>query len=177
MTVKTIPLQHGIPCTGFLFVEKERDRKMLFEKITTYKIPHTDIPNIKKGADFVTTDGRRIPNSELTLPPPAPRSYAYCSDTKYTESIIPIIKGVDMLYHEATYLQDLAHKAAQRWHSTAIEAASIAQKSEAKALLLGHYSARYQDISPFLVEAQSVFENTYLAVEGKVYDVPKHNSI
>ncbi len=171
LIVKSIPMNHRVPCTGFLFEEKPKERKMLAEKITTFNIPYTAIPNIKKGADYTTTEGKVIPNEELTVPPPPTRSYAYCSDTAYNESILPIIKGVDLLYHEATYLEDRAELAAPRGHSTAKEAALIAQKAGVKKLLLGHFSSRYHELHPFVEEAKTVFEHSKLATEGHVFEV------
>ncbi|MGB1032577.1 MAG: ribonuclease Z [Flavobacteriales bacterium] len=171
LKVRSIPLDHRVPCTGFVFEEKQKDRKMLAEKIKTFNIPYTAIPSIKKGADFTTEEGVVIPNTELTADPPQTRSYAYCSDTAYTESILPFIEGVDLLYHEATYLEDRAELAAPRGHSTAKEAATIARKAGAKQLLLGHFSSRYQELYPFEEEAKTVFLNSELAVEGKEFVV------
>ena len=171
LTVKTIPMNHRVPCTGFLFEEKPKDRKMLAEKIATFNIPYTAIPAIKKGADFTTADGKVIPNEELTAAPPPTRSYAYCSDTAYTESILPLIEEVDLLYHEATYLDEKAELAAPRGHSTAKEAALIAQKAKVKKLIIGHFSSRYQELYPFEEEAKSVFENSELAIEGRTFEI------
>ncbi len=173
ITVHSIILDHRVPCTGFFFAEKTRDRKMLGDKIKTYSIPYQQIPAIKKGADFTTDSGEIISNEVLTLPPPLPLSYAFCSDTAYTESFLPLIEGVDLLYHEATYLEDYLEMAAPRGHSTAKQAALIAQKSNAKRLILGHFSSRYQELQPFLEEARTIFENTDLAIEGEVFEVKK----
>ncbi|MGB1241524.1 MAG: ribonuclease Z [Chitinophagales bacterium] len=173
--VRSIPLDHRVPCTGFLFEEKPKERKMLSDQIKAFKIPYTAIPAIKKGGDYITEEGAVIPNEILTANPPTPRSYAYCSDTAYTETILPFIKNVDLLYHEATYLEDRVEMAAERGHSTAIEAAKIAQKAGAKELLLGHFSSRYQDLTPFEEEAKSVFPNTKVAIEGKTFLV-RHKS-
>ena len=168
--VKTIILDHKrIECTGFLFQQKVKDRKMLIEKIAEYDIPVKNIPLIKKGADFITQDGRTIPNKELTLDPPPVKSYAFCSDTAYTESILPVIQNCNLLYHEATYLEELKTEAGQRGHATAREAALIAQKANAGQLLIGHFSSRYKDLQPFLNEARAVFKNTQLAKEGNTY--------
>lgn len=171
LIVKSIPLNHRVPCTGFVFEEKQKERKMLAEKIKTFNIPYTSIPAIKKGADFTTVEGNTIPNVELTADPPLVRSYAYCSDTAYTESILPLIEGVDLLYHEATYLEDRAELAAPRGHSTAKEAATIARKAGAKQLLLGHFSSRYQELHPFEEEARTIFPNSEIAIEGKEFVV------
>jgi len=169
--VTSIPLNHRVPCTGFLFEEKPKERKMMSDQIKVFKIPYTAIPAIKKGGDYTTEEGRVVLNEILTSDPPLPRSYAYCSDTAYTETILPLIKNVDLLYHEATYLEDRVEMAAERGHSTAMEAAKIAQKADAKQLLLGHFSSRYQELTPFEEEARSVFSNTQIAIEGKTFSV------
>ncbi|MEZ4883699.1 MAG: ribonuclease Z [Chitinophagales bacterium] len=169
ITVKSIVLDHRVPCTGFVFEEKASDRKMLKDKITTYNIPFAAIPDIKKGADYTTPEGVIISNSELTANPLPTRTYAYCSDTAYTESILPLIEGIDLLYHEATYLEERIELAAPRGHSTAKQAALIAKKAGVKKLLLGHFSSRYYDLSPFLEEAQPIFPTTELAIEGREF--------
>ena len=134
-------------------------------------IPIHMIPGIKNGADYCCPDGRMIPNHELTLDPYPLRKYAYCSDTAYYEDLIPVISGADLLYHETTFMQNRAANAAEKFHSTTHEAATIALKAEAKRLLIGHYSARYDDLNPLLEEARIVFQNTELATEGLVFDV------
>ncbi len=169
--VYTIPLQHRVPTNGYLFREKERPRNIIPEKIQEYEIPFSQIPAIKKGEDLKLPDGITIPNEELTLSPPPPRSFAFCSDTVYNEAIIPIIDGVDLLYHEATFLHERLQRAIQTKHSTALQAAQIAQKSNAGQLIIGHFSSRYRDVTPFLEEAQSFFEKTHVAEEGKTYQV------
>lgn len=170
LSISTVALLHRIPCTGFVFREKPLSRRILKSKLIEYDIPFADIPNIKQGNDYTLPNGRILPNNELTDANRAPYSYAYCSDTAYFTDILPAIEKVSVLYHEATYLEDKAHKAAPRGHSTAKEAASIALQANAKRLILGHYSSSYQDISPFLTESRSIFEQSYLAIEGKVYD-------
>jgi ribonuclease Z len=122
-------------------------------------------------------DGTVLSNESLTLSPPEPRSYAYCSDTRYNESIIPIIEGVDILYHEATFLRDLAEQAQQKFHTTAEQAALIAQKAHVKKLIIGHYSARYDDVTPFLDEAKSIFKETELTYDGMVLAIRKKLSL
>ncbi len=171
LEVYSIPLEHRVPTSGYIFKEKKQARKMLKKAIDKYNIPFTTIPDIKNGADFTQEDGSVIPNSELTLDSPSPRSYAYCSDTIYKEDIIPIIQGVNMLYHESTFLHEDIEKAIKTKHTTAFEAAKIALKASAKKLLLGHFSARYKELDPLLIEAKSVFQNTQLAIEGKVYTI------
>ncbi len=171
LTVTTIPLQHRIACNGFLFKEKPKLRKMRKEKIVQYDLPHYAIPAIKEGEDYTDANGRVIANEELTLPPDKSYAYAYCSDTAYSPAIVPQVQGVDLLYHEATFLSELADRARSTMHSTAAEAATIALKAGAKQLLVGHYSARYHSLEGFLAEARDVFENTHLAEEGKVFRV------
>ncbi|HOI26590.1 MAG TPA: ribonuclease Z [Paludibacteraceae bacterium] len=170
LSVYTIPLKHKMPTCGFLCSEKEKDRHIVREMVDFYKVPIREMQNIKRGADFVTEEGEMISNSRLTTDPTPSKKYAYCSDTIYTESIIPYIEGVDCLFHEATFLHADLIKAKATMHSTALQAATIAQKAKVKHLILGHYSARYEDLSPFLTEAQSVFPNTSLAMDGLSFD-------
>ncbi|MCB0587230.1 MAG: ribonuclease Z [Phaeodactylibacter sp.] len=171
ITVHSLPLVHRVPSAGFLFREKERPRNMRPEKIETYNIHYRDIPAIKAGADYVLPDGRRISNEELTLPPPAPRSYAYCSDTAYHEPLASMIQGVDLLYHESTFCEDMREQAVLTGHSTARQAAEIARLAGAGRLILGHYSSRYKSLKPFLEEARAVFPNTELGDDGRVFEV------
>lgn len=170
LTVKTLPLKHRVPCCGFLFEEKPRERHMIGEMIRAYDIPLAAIPLIKQGADFTTADGRIIPNERLTLPPTKPFRYAYCSDTAYKESLIEQIRGVDVLYHEATYLEPEATLAKERHHSTALDAARIARAAEVGTLILGHFSSRYPDRQAFAEEAKLEFENTLIAEDRKVFE-------
>ncbi|MEW6468950.1 MAG: ribonuclease Z [Bacteroidota bacterium] len=172
VSVETIPLNHRIPCCGFLFREKPGERKMIVEKLAEYKIPVAYISKIKQGGDYVTADGRIIPNAELTLPPDPPRSYAYCSDTLYHPALIGQVNGAGLLYHEATFASDMAARAAETFHSTAAQAASIALQAGVKQLIIGHYSARYTELDVLHAEAKAIFENTLLAEEGKTYPVP-----
>jgi ribonuclease Z len=169
VSVYSIPLKHKVPTCGFLFSEKEKDNHMKKEMIDFYQIPVKEIPAIKKGADFITSEGEVIPNHRLTTPALPPKKYAYCADTAYTEKIIPIIENVDCLFHEATFLQEHLSRAKETMHSTAIQAATIAGKANVKQLILGHYSARYEDVSKLLTEAKSVFENTQLSQDGEIF--------
>ncbi len=169
--VHTIPLNHKIATTGFLFVEKPRERNFIKEKIEEYQIPNEVINLIKEGNDFIGLDGKVISYTELTTAPHPQRKYAYCSDTIYDESILPIIQGVDLLYHEATYLHTEELKAQQYWHSTAKQAATIALKANAQCLMIGHYSSRYDNLDELLNEAKSVFSNSMLAIEGRTTEV------
>ncbi|MBL4654610.1 MAG: ribonuclease Z [Bacteroidia bacterium] len=169
ITVSSIPLKHRIPCAGYLFQESQKQRKIRKDKLEEYQIPINQINDIKDGADYITESGEIIPNDELTLPPAPSRSLAYCSDTAYHEDIIPIIQGVDLLYHEATFMEDLSDRAHETNHSTTIEAGRIAHKAKVKKLIIGHFSARYADLEPLLEETKTVFENSYLAIEGETY--------
>ncbi len=166
LRVYSFPLKHRIPTCGFLFEEKESLRHIKREMIDFYQIPIKQIKEIKSGADFVTPDGRVIPNGILTFPAKPPRRYAYCSDTAYCPDIIPYIEGVDALYHEATFAESEAIRAQQTFHSTARQAAKIAKAANVKQLILGHFSSRYTELDDLLHEARSVFPNTLLAYEG-----------
>lgn len=166
ITIHSFPLVHRIECNGFVFREKPRLRNIKKELIAYYNIPLRDILNIKKGDDFITNDGVVIPNSKLTIVPTPPKSYAFCSDTAYSEKIIPWITDVEMLYHEATYSNVDIERAHETKHSITSEAAAIAYKAHVRKLIIGHFSARYKDLQPLLKEAQSIFPNTILAEDG-----------
>ncbi len=172
LAVHSIPLVHRVPTCGFLFREKSRPLNILPEQIERYEISIPQIKAIKAGKDLKLDDGRIIPNDELTVPSPKPRSFAYCSDTRYNERIVPLIEGVDMLYHESTFLHDSLARAEQTLHSTAYEAATIARTANVRQLILGHYSSRYPDPNVFLEEALNVFDRTVLGIEGQSYSVP-----
>lgn len=171
LTVTSFPLKHRIPTCGFLFKEKLRPRTIKRVAIDFHKIPIKDIKGIKDGNDFLNSEGKTISNNLLTLPPPSPRSYAFCSDTAYSEEIIPVIKDVDLLYHESTYLHELSSMAETAYHSTSHQAATIALKANVKRLVIGHFSSRYKDVTPLLEEARKVFPETYEAIDNKVYSV------
>lgn len=170
ITVYSFPLVHSIPSSGFLLKEKEKERHIIREKIDFFKIPIKQIPLIKRGEDYITEEGVLIPNSHLTTAPSPSFSYAYCSDTLYNERMIKYIEGVDCLYHEATFLHQDVGRAKATLHSTALQAATIAKKANVKKLVIGHYSARYKNLSPFEKEAKSIFENTFLATDGSFFD-------
>lgn len=170
-SVYSFPMNHRIPCWGFKFVEKPRPRSMKGEKIREYNIPFSKIDEIRNGSDFVTEKGKVIPNNELTFPAKETRTYAFCSDTIYDETIIPYVKGVDLLYHESTFAHELLDKATNRYHTTALQAAIFARKAEAKTLIIGHYSSRYGDITALLNEARTVFENTIAASDNLVIEI------
>ncbi len=166
LKVFTLPLRHRVPTCGFLFEEKEKEKHLIGDMVKFYNIPVRELASIKQGADFVTPDGIIVPNERLCRPADPVSRYAYCSDTIYQEKLIPLIEGVDLLYHEATFAEDNKTRAKETFHSTASQAATIAQKAQVKKLMLGHFSARYQDDSIFLKEAQEIFPNTILANEG-----------
>ncbi len=170
-SVYSFPMNHRIPCWGFKFVEKPRPKSMKGEKIREYNIPFSKIDEIRNGNYFVTENGKIIPNDELTFPAKETRTYAFCSDTIYDESIIPYVKGSDLLYHEATFAHELLDKATNRYHTTALQAATFALKAEAKTLIIGHYSSRYGDVSALLNEARTVFENTIAANDNLVIEI------
>ena len=172
ISVKTIPLDHRIPTVGFMFSEKQKERKIKKEIIAKLDIPDEEFSKIKNGSDYKDKKtGRIYKNSDITIEGPKAVSFAYCSDTGYTESYIPLIKNVDFLYHEATFMKDREKNAREKFHCTTVDAATIAVKSGAKKLMIGHYSARYDDLEPLLAEAKQIFENTVLAEEGVVYEV------
>lgn len=169
ITVTSVPMNHRIPCYGFVFREKPKQRKIKKEAIQTYNITFADINRIKNGKDFYTEEGEIIPNNEITEEPTPAVTFVFCSDTLYDEKIIPYIENADLLYYEATFMDDLKKTAHEKYHATTIEAATMAQKSNAKKMLIGHYSARYEDLTPLLTETQGVFKNTVLAEEGCTY--------
>ncbi len=167
--VTELALRHRIESTGYLFRETLRPRHL--RKETVELIPHYARKAVKMGEDLRLPDGRVIPNAELTEPPSPPRSYAYCSDTAYAPELVPVLKGVDLLYHEATFTEDLAARAKETMHSTARQAATLARDAQVGQLLLGHFSSRYKDTDRLLSEALDVFPNTLPAQEGRTYEV------
>ena len=171
VSVKTIPLQHRIYTNGYLFEEKNTQRKPNIENIEAYNIDKVYYNKIKNGGDITLENGTIIPNSQLSFPPAPNKSYAFCSDTIYNENIIPIIESVDALYHESTFLETELHLAEKTMHSTAIQAATIAKKANVKKLILGHFSTRYGNIELFKEQAQTVFQNSDIADDGKEFDI------
>ncbi len=166
VSVSTIPLKHRIPTCGFLFQEKKTPNHIIRDMVDFYQIPVFELNRIKNGEDYVTPEGVVVPNSRLTTPSAPARSYAYCSDTICLRNILPQIKGVELLFHEGTFAQCDAARAKETFHTTAQQAAEIARDAEAKQLVIGHFSARYEDESVLLKEAQAVFPNTLLAKEN-----------
>ncbi len=171
ITVTSFPLQHRIPSYGFLFREKISERNIIKECIDRFNIPLIRIPAIKKGEDFVTPDGDIIRNEEITLPPSEPLSYAYCSDTKYFKRLASFVKGVTMLYHEATFDKSKDDLAEITGHSTTLDAAKTALDANAGTLIIGHFSARYKDISLLVDEARTLFPATFPAIDGRSFEV------
>ena len=171
VSVQAFPLSHRVPCCGFVFQEKPTAAHIRREMIDFYEIPFSQINRIKNGEDYVTPDGKVIPNSRLTTPAAQPRKYVYCSDTKFNVNNVQYTRDADLLFHEATFADDRAARAEQTCHSTARQAAEMARLSHAKQLLIGHYSARYTDESLLLDEACEVFPQTLLAEEGKCYKI------
>lgn len=171
LTVETVPLQHRVPCCGFIFREKPTLPHIRRDMIDYYGIPVSQINNIKNGADWTNEDGDIIPNARLVQPADSPRSYAYCSDTRFVPGLKEKVKGVTVLYHESTYISDQEDRAKIYYHSTARQAATIAAGAGVGTLLLGHYSARYNDEQVLLQEAKAVFENSILTQEGMVFNV------
>ena len=164
--VSNILLDHRIECSGFLFEEKLAPRKIRSDRVKEYNIPFDSFLSLKNGKDFFLDDGSVIKNEFLTVENRPPFSYAYCSDTRYSEKIINKIKGVSLLYHEATYMHDRKDLAVKYFHSTSVDAANIAKKSHVKNLLIGHYSQRYRCLDDLLEESKSVFERTILSRDG-----------
>ncbi len=171
ISIEGFPLKHRIPTCGFLFREKLKLRKLKKELLEIYKIPIENRMTIKEGADFILPSGKVIPNSILTEDPLKPKSFAYCTDTMYHRAMVSKINNVDLLFHEATFMESEADRAKDTFHSTAIQAANIAKEANVKKLILGHFSARYKNLSPLLEEARGVFPATELAEEGKVFSI------
>ena len=174
ITVSTILLDHRVPCTGFLFKEKIKPRIVNIEEVNKQGIPKYALNKLKNGEDFCFTEGGKIiKNETLTFNPEPSYSYAYCSDTKFNERIIAQIKDVDVLYHEATFLEKDAKRALTTYHSTASQAAEMARKANAKLLIIGHFSNRYKDLNLLLNESKTVFENTVLGLENLIVEIAR----
>ncbi|WP_127019877.1 ribonuclease Z [Flagellimonas beolgyonensis] len=169
ISVQTIPLDHRVYTNGFLFQEKEAPRTLNVEAAKSFGIDKSQFNNIKKGMDGLDKNGNTVPNKKLTFDPDPPKSYAFCSDTVYRETVVPFIKDVDVLYHESTFLDSESHLCEKTKHSTAKQAAQIAKLAHAKQLILGHYSTRYKSIELFGKEAMEVFQNVELADDGKTF--------
>lgn len=168
-SVEAFATQHRIPCFGYIIREKRNPRRIHKEKVVAYNIPAAFYDQLKQGADYVTKDGTVIQNELVTLPNLAPRSYAFCADTIYDEQIAETVRGVNLLYHETTYLADQAERAASRFHTTTAQAAAIASKAGAEKLLIGHFSSKYETLDAFLAETKQFFPQTQLATEGTTF--------
>ena len=171
ISVECFKVKHRIDCWGFLFREIKKPRSVDAAKVRSYEIPASFYEQLQKGEDYKTKKGTIIPNEELTIAAAKARSYAYCADCIYDESLAAKINGVDLLYHEATYLKDQHVRAAERFHSTTAQAAAIAKTAGVKKLLIGHFSSKYETLDEFLTEAVEVFECTELALEGVCYKI------
>lgn len=171
VSVRTIILNHRIPCCGFLFREKEKPLSLIKEKIAEYRIPMTMYHQLKRGENIVLEDGRKILAADVTRERSKPRSYAYCSDTRYDTRVTQAVNEVDVLYHEATFLHALLDRAEKTAHTTALEAGTVARDARVGKLIIGHYSVRYTDVTPLLEEARIVFPNTILAEEGSTVEI------
>jgi ribonuclease Z len=169
--VTCFPVCHRIQCHGFLIERKTRGRKLLPDKCREYEIPAYFYDRLKQGEDYIHKDGRVVKNEWVTENGPAIKRYAYCADTGFTESFLEHIKGADTIYHECTYLEPDGEKAQARFHSTARQAAMVAQMAGAKQLLLGHFSSKYRDLEPFREEAAAVFPNVQVTIEGAAYEI------
>ncbi|MDF1550957.1 MAG: ribonuclease Z [Bacteroidales bacterium] len=169
--VTTFPLNHRIASNGFLFKEKTKEKNIRKEMVDYHQLSIRDIVKIKKGEDFIDAEGNIVPNENLTHPPFKQRAYAFCSDTAFDPSIVPVIEGVDILYHESTFADDMKIRAQDTAHSTAKQAAEIAKMANVRKLLLGHFSARYTDLEVFETEARQIFKNSFNVIEGQTYSV------
>lgn len=171
IVVSSFSVKHRIECWGFLFQEKKNPRKIHLKKVRKNRVPSSFFEQLHQGEDYITPQNTIIPNKDLTVANPPPKSYAYCADTGYFEEICEKIKDVNLMYHEATYLDALEEKANIRFHSTSKQAARIAKKACAKRLILGHFSSMYEELDDFKTEASEIFENTELAMEGVCFIV------
>ena len=177
MEVWSVPLRHRVPTAGFLFREKTPGLNVRKEKIAELGLGVAQITAAKRGEDVTLADGRVVPNGELTYVPYPPRSYAYLSDTNYSGKAVSLVKGVDLLYHEATYADNMRKEAKQRGHATTLQAVKAARESGAKRLIIGHFSSRYKDESVLLDECLTEFAETYLAEEGKTFEIVPQKKI
>lgn len=169
--VSCFKVQHRIECWGFIFKEKKNPRSVDAEKARAYEIPASFYDQLQKGEDYKNKKGTIIPNDSVTIPAAPGKMYAYCADTLFDASIAEKIKHVDLVYHESTYLKDLETRATERYHSTTVQAATIAKLAGAGQLIIGHFSSKYETIDQFLLEAKEVFENTMLATEGTCFKI------
>lgn len=170
-SVSCFPVRHRIPCWGFIFREKKLPRKIVKEKVIEKNIPATFYKRLQMGEDYNRKNGDIVLNAEVTVASTPGRSYAYCADTIFDLAMAEKVRGVDLLYHEATYLADLEERAASRFHSTTKQAALIARAAEVNRLLVGHFSSKYELLDDFLTETSEIFQNTELAIEGVTFRI------
>lgn len=171
LSIYAFPVEHRIPCTGFVFEEKPKKRKLIREKLSG-TLTSAQLKALKEGLDVTDHEGTFWAAEDVSLSPKKSRKYAYCADTRYTESILPYIQGADIMYHEATFLEEMRDRAIETFHSTAAQAATLALKGNVKKLLIGHFSSRYRELDSTLAEARAVFAHTELALEGKKFSIP-----
>lgn len=171
LTVSCFEVKHRIKCWGFLFKEKKKPRNVDVDRARSYEVPVSFYSKLQQGENYTTKKGTIIPNREVTHAAAPEKSYAFCADTLYDESLVEKVKGVDVLYHETTYLKAHHERALAHFHSTTIQAAAIAEKAGAKKLLIGHFSSKYETLEEFLAETSAVFKNTELALEGVCYKI------
>ena len=171
MSIECFKVKHRIDCWGFLFREKKKPRSIDPDKVRAYEIPAAYYEHLQKGEDYITKKGVLIANADVTHAATKPKSYAYCADTIYDETIADKVKEVDLLYHETTYLKDQHERAAVRFHCTTDQAAAIAKKAAVQKLIIGHFSSKYELLDQFLAEAKEVFQETELALEGACYKI------
>jgi ribonuclease Z len=169
LQVSYFPTEHRIPCYGFVFNMQKKKRRIIPEQARAYEIPASYYSQLSEGADYQRKDGTLVKNDWVTLPPPPGKKYVYCADTRYTEDLLPYVHEADLVYHETTYLHALAERAGERFHSTSVQAATLAAKARAKRLIIGHFSSKYTDTISFLEECRPVFPNTDLTVEGATF--------
>ncbi|MCC9166332.1 ribonuclease Z [Pontibacter harenae] len=173
ITVHTIPMEHRVPCCGFLFREKPKPRPLIKEKLPDFLTP-PQLVALKWGEDIKDEKGNVVvQNKDVTMEPKRSRSYAYCSDSRFKPSLAPYLQEVDLLYHEATFTDEHQERADFTFHSTARQAAELAIAAQVKQLIIGHFSVRYKDLTPLLDEAQQLFPQTNLAVEGSIFNIPE----
>ncbi|MDQ0108346.1 ribonuclease Z [Chitinophaga terrae (ex Kim and Jung 2007)] len=169
LQVSCFPTQHRIPCFGFSFEMQKRKRKLLPDQARAYEIPAAYFSKLQDGEDYRRKDGTIVKNDWVTLPPPPAKRYVYCADTIYDTGLLRWLEGADLMYHETTYLHELHERAAERYHSTAVQAASLAAAARVKQLLIGHFSSKYTELGPFLEESRPIFERTAIAEEGVTF--------
>lgn len=169
LEVQYFPTKHRIPCYGFSFAQQKKKRRIIPDQARVYDIPAAYFSKLQDGADYERKDGKTVKNDWVTLPPPKGKRYVYCADSIYDEELVPHMQGADLVYHETTYLNDLAERAAERYHTTSVQAATLARMAEAKRLIVGHFSSKYTELEPFLEETRPIFPQTDLALEGVTY--------